>query len=238
MQSIRQQVREFMLAADQNVHDQPGRPPDNIIQMRLRLITEEVMELLDACYLECDNGELLALKSHLESLFECKPYQDLDLALIADCLADTAYVVEGANQSFGFNSTRVGAEVHAANMRKFSEGSWKRSDGKHMKPPNWAGPDIASTLESQNDFQPSRKFRGEYLTYHRCGFEIRVGAPDGSRNPCELFSEEAPEDSPHRELVDNIIEHAHQPIDYIQVTEYQVFVQFKNRNETALYEVP
>jgi predicted HAD superfamily Cof-like phosphohydrolase len=111
----------------------PCVPDEKTIRLRLGLIVEEVRELTDAL-MDTDNP---------------KVRDDIDLAEVADALADIDYVVEGMRNSFGINGDPIADEVHRANMDKFGPGSWKREDGKQMKPPDWKPPDIEGELRKQ-----------------------------------------------------------------------------------------
>lgn len=84
---------------------------------------------------------------------EFTEYQDAvaagDLALIADAVADLAYVVVGTAVAHGL--VRFGdifAEVHRSNMSKLGEDGKpiRRDDGKVLKGPNWSPPQLEPLL--------------------------------------------------------------------------------------------
>lgn len=133
MHEWQQMVRDFMVKAEQSCPDTPTVPDMRTAELRHRLIREELHEywvIVDALY---------AFKA--EHLLE----------QTADAVADLLYVVLGTAVSWGIDIEPVFQEVHAANMRKFAEGGWRREDGKWMKPPDWTGPDVATILRKQMD---------------------------------------------------------------------------------------
>lgn len=217
------------------MEDELTVPTDQNTRLRLRLILEEVTELLEAFFAGEQDDNIEIVREAVEYMLTEGDINDFDIADVADCLAGIDYVVEGARQTFGINGTRVAAEVHAANMRKFAEGSYKQEDGKHMKPPGWRPPNIDGVLATQNDFKSKEKtYPCASLTYFLRGFEIRIG-PDYQGDSGEEFIDQGI--GSHRRLVDRIIDNAFSPIDHIEVTNYLILVHHKNL-PTAVYEVP
>lgn len=143
---IRKQVEEFMVAAGQEVKDTPGIPDEETIKLRAKLTMEEAFEFLEALFGESD--DLTMLESSVVSLIESsKP--NVNIVEVADSLGDMDVVNEGARLAFGINGKPVADEIHRSNMAKLGIGSYKREDGKLMKPPGWTPPDIAGVLEKQ-----------------------------------------------------------------------------------------
>lgn len=99
----------------------PSVPEDRIIDVRWRLIEEEVRELFDAMHAD-------------------------DLTEIADGIADAIYVLIGTAIAYGVDLPAVWAEVHRTNMAK-ADGPVV--NGKRMKPEGWTPPDIAAVLARQ-----------------------------------------------------------------------------------------
>jgi len=125
---IRQQVEEFMDAAGQEVLGKPQVPFANIIRMRLRLILEEVGELLEACEgEELPGAKPSSVPSALSFLVEASCVtgpalaEDVDLKAVTDALADIDYVVEGMRLALGINGKPIADEVHRSNMAKFAD---------------------------------------------------------------------------------------------------------------------
>jgi predicted HAD superfamily Cof-like phosphohydrolase len=115
-------VMEFQRAMDLAVGDfaKPDITRDQA--MRVRLIEEEVTELIDALASGDLNG-------------------------VADALADIQYVVNGAAIVWGINLDNVHAEVHRSNMTK--RGGTLREDGKLLKPEGYEPPQIERVLAEQ-----------------------------------------------------------------------------------------
>lgn len=94
-----EQVKEFMEKSDQLISESVIKPKDSensllLYDLRIKLILEEVQELIVAC-------------------------QNNDIVEIADALADLSYVTDGAYLSFGLDKKALIDEVHRSNMTKF-----------------------------------------------------------------------------------------------------------------------
>lgn len=146
--TIRRQVEAFCVAGGHPVLDSPQVPADGRVKLRVRLVMEEFFEFLQSLYpllkSEAGGRVLHQLKDAVDCL---KP--DPDLVELADALADLDYVVEGTRLEFGIDGGPVAEEVQRSNMAKFGPGSWTRSDGKIMKPPDWTPPDVEGELRKQ-----------------------------------------------------------------------------------------
>lgn len=108
--------RDFMNAIDQST---TGRHRGQF-ELYLTLIREEVQELEDAVEAD-DNIEVL------------------------DALMDILVVTLGAANSIGADSEGAWNEVMRTNFAKVDPETGKvrrRADGKVLKPPNWAPPDL------------------------------------------------------------------------------------------------
>lgn len=140
--NITQQVSEFHRAFDFKVRTVPTTDLDlSEMQLRLRLITEETLEILEACGV-CVEG----LSAEIYGLINNCICQ-VDLAALADGLADLDYVVEGTRLAFGIPRLEVAAEVHRSNMSK--RGGEKDERGKWKKPDNWTPPNIQGVLQAK-----------------------------------------------------------------------------------------
>lgn len=164
--TIREKLIEFHRTMGVPVLSSPQIPPDERVRLRAKLIVEEALEFVEACFgidpnvlstptaaaatetLRCQalELELDEIKGRLQVIIEDLPVR-LDLPGAADALADIAYVAEGANLEFGIDSGPVLDEVHGANMAKV--GGPIREDGKRLKPPGWQPPDIIGVLVRQ-----------------------------------------------------------------------------------------
>lgn len=122
--------------AGQDVPTKPTVPPADVLKLRAKLIFEESMETIQA--LACDvvlnaSGELEVVQV-TDSV-----HRILD---VLDGCADLSVVTIGTLSSFGMPDKPILREVDDANLRKFGEGSYRREDGKWIKPKNWKAPDL------------------------------------------------------------------------------------------------
>jgi predicted HAD superfamily Cof-like phosphohydrolase len=97
-----------------------------------------------------------------------------DLPKIADAIADSIWVLNVAAVRLGINLPAVWEEVKRTNMAKFGPGSWRREDGKLMKPPGWTAPDIEGVLLRQASLDHS--YGGVVATGSRQAFAESVAA--------------------------------------------------------------
>jgi predicted HAD superfamily Cof-like phosphohydrolase len=156
---IRYLVHDFHSKFGYPVCTVPHVPDDDVVRFRLALIAEEFIELLEASIV--DNGALTLAKSFV--MKSIRGEQDgvppapvmVDLAELADAMADLDYVVEGTRLTFGIDGWPVLLEVQRANMSKENT-ALKAADAakvagttKAQKPEGWTPPDIAGELEAQ-----------------------------------------------------------------------------------------
>ena len=116
---------EFNQAFEVPKLDSPATGPKELIELRIKLLTEEVEEYAEAAR----NGDLLE---------------------ILDALADIGYILAGTIINHGMQHIYDEAfdEVHRSNMAKLVNGKViRRDDGKVLKPVNWKPPQLAQFLE-------------------------------------------------------------------------------------------
>ena len=118
-------VKLFMESFGQEVKSKPEFPSDDILKLRIELISEEFQELVDAC-----NAN--------------------DIIEVADALTDILYVTYGAAHSFGVPIDECFKEVQRSNMSKLGEDGKPiyREDGKVMKGPSYFKPDLKNVLQT------------------------------------------------------------------------------------------
>lgn len=154
MTNIRNNVKAFHEAMDIPVLSIPQIPVEKRVRLRLRLIAEEFVELLEASF---DSNILISSVKGILNFIVDNSKIDINMEKFADSLGDIDYVNEGARLEFGINGDGIAAEIQAANMRKIG-GPIRPEDGKRLKPPGWVGPDIIGELKRQgwveNDTQP------------------------------------------------------------------------------------
>lgn len=142
------QVTQFMKKVGQVIAPKPKRPAPEVVKLRMRLIVEEVFELLEAAGVDfvavrVARGELFAAIDRYDPSTHKLKMKDW-----VDALADIDYVVEGARLAFGIFGKPFAAEVHKKNMEKFA-GGYRDEHGKWRKPADWTPPDIERILREQ-----------------------------------------------------------------------------------------
>ena len=133
--NVHDQVLEFMRAFRRVAGDVPEQaaairptvPGFDVLEMRLRLIVEELDE-----YREATRRALAA---------DTEEKRQSAFVAVADALADLHYVVAGAGIVWGLPMREVADVVHRANMRKLGPGVQVREDGKILKPAGWTPPE-------------------------------------------------------------------------------------------------
>lgn len=115
-------VADFHSAFGIGIRFIPAIPDTKTLELRKRLLREEVEEFCSAC-------------------------DSLNLIEMADGLADILYVTLGAAVSLGINIEPVFLEVHRSNMSK--RDGHRDEGGKWIKPDNYSPADIKSELKRQ-----------------------------------------------------------------------------------------
>lgn len=118
-------------------------PDEKIRILRAKLILEEALETVAAMGVTVHVGGQEVAE---EELVYAAP-NDVDLKEVVDGCADISVVTIGTLIAFGVDDEPVLEEVDASNLRKFGEGSYRREDGKWMKPPGWTPPDIMGAID-------------------------------------------------------------------------------------------
>jgi len=138
-------VREFHEALAVPAPAIPAVPDAERIRLRMRLVTEECIEMLEAVY-GTSSLAVCDMRGFMRTLIETMPPR-VDLVSLADALADLDYVVEGTRQEFGIDGGPIADEVHASNMTKV--GAPKDASGKVTKGPGYRPPSIGECLVQQ-----------------------------------------------------------------------------------------
>ena len=146
-------VRRFHVIAKQAAPEAPTVPEDDVVRFRLRLISEEFIELLRSSLQpwKAEPWRLDKVCDEIRFVLEACPV-GVDLPEFVDATVDLDYVVEGTRVAFGVRSGPVWAEVQRANMDKL--GGPMRDDGKLLKPAGWRAPDIRGALVAQGWVDP------------------------------------------------------------------------------------
>lgn len=150
------QVRELfeVVLPDQERLDKPGIPSDATVRFRLRLITEEYIELITSVYAISHKvkspvygPKFREFVEYLDYIIDNLPIA-VDFPACIDALGDIDVVVEGARIAFGVDGRPIALAIHQANMAK-KDGPKRESDGKRLKPPGWKPADVAALLREQ-----------------------------------------------------------------------------------------
>ena len=114
-----EKVKQFMSTFGQEVKDRAEFPHDKIVDLRIKLIEEELQELKDAI-------------------------KNKDIVEVADALTDILVVTYGGAVAWGLEIDKCFSEVHRSNMSKLSaDGKPIYNEyGKVMKGPNYSPPDL------------------------------------------------------------------------------------------------
>jgi len=143
--TLQHQVSEFQTMIGRQRPAKPEVPSDEILHLRLILITEEFCELLDACGIDTKKN----IRSKLWYYITNDSKADkVDMVALADAMADLDFVVEGTRQELGIDGAPIAMAVYRANMAKLG-GPKDPSTGKHLKPEGWKPPDIGGELTKQ-----------------------------------------------------------------------------------------
>ena len=113
-------VKKFMQIFGQEVRSKASFPNDKIINLRLDLIREELLELEEAI-------------------------EKKDIKEVADALTDILYVTYGAGHAFGINLDKCFEEVQNSNMSKLGADGKPiyNEHGKVMKGPDYFKPNLS-----------------------------------------------------------------------------------------------
>ena len=127
MNPIVASLLEFNQAFDIPKLDSPDIGPEDMIELRIKLLREEVEEYAEAA-------------------------RAGDMVEILDALADIGYILAGTIINHGMQYIYDDAfnEVHRSNMAKLVDGKvLRREDGKVMKPEGWTPPQLAQFLNKE-----------------------------------------------------------------------------------------
>ena len=127
MNPIVASLLEFNQAFDIPKLDSPDIGSEELIELRIKLLREEVEEYAEAA-------------------------RAGDLVEVLDALADIGYILAGTILNHGMQNIYDDAfdEVHRSNMAKLVDGKvLRREDGKVMKPQGWTPPQLAQFVTKE-----------------------------------------------------------------------------------------
>jgi len=144
-------VEEFHTKFGHPVESELKIPDIKIIKLRLELILEEFIELVDANLKGVDDPSLI------QGLLDCKKlisylekeHFEVDLIEVADALGDIKYVIDGTALVYGIPLNEISNEIHKSNMSKLNPETGKAIyslNGKILKGSDYFKPDIKKVL--------------------------------------------------------------------------------------------
>lgn len=139
-------VKDFMQKVGQDTPEGLTTPGPDIRVLRARLILEEALETVHAMGVTVRAGGADGPVIKERSL-DLKADGEVDHIEVVDGCADISVVTIGTLIAFGVDDEPVLEEVDESNLRKFEPGSYRREDGKWIKPPGWTPPDIRASIE-------------------------------------------------------------------------------------------
>lgn len=145
MKTSEQMTREFHKTLKHPIGERPGPISDERLLLHLRLIAEEVTELMCAMVGVEGEGEAwfkAEAQKVADNLFSIRSASNLVEVANGGC--DSHVVISGTLIEFGIPEDKVYKVVHAANMAKV--GGLTREDGKSLRPEGWESPDVLKVL--------------------------------------------------------------------------------------------
>jgi predicted HAD superfamily Cof-like phosphohydrolase len=136
MQSNRQMVLEFHEEMGQPVNMIPRKEQETLFTFRLKLIEEEVGEMV---------REIQNLWSNIVKRNNKAAYEQTKQNLLKE-VCDVMYVLEGLCVTYGWDSTEAFKRVHKSNMSKLGE---KDEDGKVLKSSSYVAPDLSDLVKEE-----------------------------------------------------------------------------------------
>lgn len=135
-------VKQLMQKAGQECPEKPTIPSKEIRRLRAKLILEEaIAETIVAL-----GFRIMSTPSGFEIIEVCEP----SLVDIIDGCIDTRVVTTGTLISCGIKDIIPCQLVDMNNLNKFGPGSYRREDGKWIKPPGHKPPDWKAEIERQS----------------------------------------------------------------------------------------
>lgn len=152
-------VETFMKACGQEVKESPGIPSEQVRDLRIRLMTEELLGSTKISGYHPDTHNPYVNPYHLINNKSDELVQSLldgDIVGIADGLTDLLYVVIGTSAACGIDIQKTFDEVHRSNMTKAvwddEKGAWavlRDEGGKILKPDSFEPADLERVLDGQ-----------------------------------------------------------------------------------------
>jgi predicted HAD superfamily Cof-like phosphohydrolase len=134
-------VEKFMAKAGQECPLWPTMPGDEIRLLRAKLILEEALETIHALgFYQCDP------KPFVDEFFLQAARVEPCLIEVVDGCCDLKVVTTGTLSACGLPDVPFQDAIDQNNLAKFGPGSYRRDDGKWVKPPDHKAPDIGRMI--------------------------------------------------------------------------------------------
>lgn len=149
-------VGEFHTTYGHPISDTPQPIDPDRTRLRLSLIAEEFLELMEASYPTRSKTVLAQLRRTVENTIKNR-VPDPDLVQTADALADLIYVIYGYALELGLPLSQILEEVHSSNMSKLDPETnlpIYREDGKVLKGSNFREPAIKEIIDNPLPLSP------------------------------------------------------------------------------------
>lgn len=155
-------TEQFLAAAGHPIPDVPTIPPASVIALRIKLLIEEVSELVEAIgfrdlydCLDCQGTEYeeMVVQHSIDGTGRYK----FNFPEMIDAFHDICVIAHGgALEAAGSEGAKAtAAEVTRSNLAKIVDGKvLRRADGKIQKPPGFQPPDIAGALKASGWVEP------------------------------------------------------------------------------------
>lgn len=149
------QVAQFHRAFGHAVNERPSDISIHDLRLRIKLVLEEMCELMDAL-----NSEKPMMwenvRHHLKQAYDhCDALEParIDPVETTDALADLTYVITGMALVLGLPIVPALDEVHRSNMSKLGEDGQPilSADGKIKKGPNYSPPNLKQFFRGDNE---------------------------------------------------------------------------------------
>lgn len=160
-------TEQFLTAAGHPIPDVPTIPPASVIARRLKMLVEEVSELVEAVgfrdiydYLNCAYDD--SVEDTIQESIDSTARYPFDFPEMIDAFHDIAVIAHGgALETAGSEGAKAtAAEVTRSNLDKVNGKHgptvWagEPMNSKVKKPAGWTGPDIAGALKAAGWVRP------------------------------------------------------------------------------------
>lgn len=137
-------IEEFMRQAEQVIPVPPTMPPEEVRQLRARLILEEALETIEAL-----GFDVIPFQVPHQGGLEYRVVTNgkpCDVVKTVDGCCDLSVVTIGTLSAFGLPDNPFLCAVDQSNLAKFKGDGYKDEHGKWIKPSDWEPPQLKTLL--------------------------------------------------------------------------------------------